>query len=102
MGAPPEIIVIALGSGGALALLASSLRSWLSQPRRSLAGLKLRLEANGRAVELKAESLDEHTQQLLTQLVDDLVSEDKKPDSEPESDPDNGLPEEEPPDEVEP
>jgi hypothetical protein len=53
MGSIPELVTVAVGSGGAVSVLASSLRMWLAQPRRSDVKLTLRLP-DGRVVELDA------------------------------------------------
>lgn len=53
MGSVTELVTVAVGSGGAISVLAGSLRMWLAQPRRSDVRLTLRLP-DGRAVELEA------------------------------------------------
>jgi len=57
MGALPELIAVAIGSGGAVSVLARSLSTWLAQ-RKSDITLKV-TGADGRVVELKAERIDE-------------------------------------------
>ncbi|GAA4212570.1 effector-associated constant component EACC1 [Microbispora amethystogenes] len=58
LGAPMDAVVIALGSGGALSVLASSLKTWLSQPRRS--DIRIRIESdNGRNIEIDAKRIDQ-------------------------------------------
>jgi hypothetical protein len=77
-GAPPregelgvlgEALVVAVGAGGAVSVLASSLKAWISLPRRS--GIRLRVQdADGRVVEIDApgvsgERLDDLIRQAL-------------------------------------
>ncbi len=53
MGGVFDVLIVALGSGGAGAALATSLSTWLSQPRR--ADVKLTVTADdGRHIELDA------------------------------------------------
>lgn len=53
MGGVLDVLVVALGSGGAGAALATSVSTWLSQPRR--ADVKLTITAeDGRHIELDA------------------------------------------------
>ena len=53
MGGVLDVLVVALGSGGAGAVLATSVSTWLSQPRR--ADVKLTVTAeDGRHIELDA------------------------------------------------
>lgn len=57
MGALAEALVVAVGSGGTLSVLAASLRGWLSQPRRS--DIRIRVwHENGRVVEIAADRAD--------------------------------------------
>lgn len=53
MGGVLEVLEVALGSGGASAVLAGSVSTWLSQPRRADVTLTVTAE-NGRRVELDA------------------------------------------------
>ena len=57
MGALAEALVVAVGSGGTLSVLAASLRGWLSQPRRSDVRIRVWNE-NGRVVEIAADRAD--------------------------------------------
>ena len=57
LGALAEVLVAAVGSGGALSVLATSLHAWLSQPRRSDVRIRVQGE-NGRAVEIDADRVD--------------------------------------------
>lgn len=53
MGGVLDVLMVALGSGGAGAVLATSVSTWLSQPRR--ADVKLTITAeDGRHIELDA------------------------------------------------
>ncbi len=53
MGGVLDVLMVALGSGGAVAALATSVSTWLSQPRR--ADVKLTVTAeSGRHIELDA------------------------------------------------
>ncbi|MFJ4667464.1 effector-associated constant component EACC1 [Kitasatospora purpeofusca] len=54
MGSVLDAVTVALGAGGALSVLASSLRVWFAQPRRSDVRLKIR-RADGGTLELDAE-----------------------------------------------
>jgi hypothetical protein len=57
LGAVTDILVAALGAGGAVSVLASSLRGFLSQPRRS--DVRITVEGpDGRRVELEAKRVD--------------------------------------------
>jgi len=57
LGALAEVLVAAVGSGGALSVLAASLYAWLSQPRRS--DVRIRVEGdNGSVVEINADRVD--------------------------------------------
>jgi|ERR1035441_3682657 hypothetical protein len=57
LGSLADALVVAVGAGGALSVLAGSLRAWLSQPRRSNVRIRLRGEG-GRTVEISAERID--------------------------------------------
>jgi hypothetical protein len=57
LGAAVDALVAAVGSGGALSVLAMSLNAWLSQPRRS--DVRIRVEGEtGRVVEIDADRVD--------------------------------------------
>ncbi|MEV0188039.1 hypothetical protein AB0I39_05825 [Kitasatospora purpeofusca] len=53
MGSVLDAVTVAIGAGGALSVLASSLRVWFAQPRRSDVRLKIR-RADGGTLELDA------------------------------------------------
>ncbi|MFF8775374.1 hypothetical protein [Kitasatospora sp. NPDC015120] len=53
MGAVLDTVSVALGAGGGLSVLASSLRAWFAQPRRSDVRLRIR-RPGGATVELDA------------------------------------------------
>ncbi|MFJ8435366.1 hypothetical protein ACIQ9P_29125 [Kitasatospora sp. NPDC094019] len=53
MGSVLDAVTVALGAGGALSVLASSLRVWFAQPRRGDVRLKIR-RADGGTLELDA------------------------------------------------
>lgn len=53
LGAAVEVLVAAVGSGGAVSVLAASLKAFLAQPRRSDVTIVL-TAADGRRVEIDA------------------------------------------------
>ncbi|KJY28680.1 hypothetical protein [Streptomyces sp. NRRL S-495] len=53
MGSVLDTVTVALGAGGALQVLASSLRTWFAQPRRSDVRVKIR-RTDGGTVEIDA------------------------------------------------
>jgi hypothetical protein len=54
LGALGEALVVAVGSGGAVSVLAASLKAWISLPRRS--DVRIRVEGtDGRVVEIDAD-----------------------------------------------
>jgi len=57
LGALTEALVVAVGSGGTLSVLAASLRGWLSQPRRSDVTVRV-WDSSGRVVEVSADRVD--------------------------------------------
>ncbi|MFJ6542030.1 hypothetical protein ACIQMP_15440 [Streptomyces sp. NPDC091385] len=65
LGPGYELLTVALGSGGAITVLTASLKTWLSQPRRSDVRVKIDVP-NGRTVEIDAKRV--HTSE-----VDDLI-----------------------------
>jgi hypothetical protein len=66
LGAGAEMLTVALGSGGAVAVLARSLSTWLRTRRP---GLTLTVTANGRSARLKTENVDErHVEEALAIL----------------------------------
>lgn len=65
LGPGYDLLTVALGGGGAITVLAASLKTWLSQPRRS--DVRITINApNGRSVEIDAKRV--HTSE-----VDDLL-----------------------------
>jgi Effector Associated Constant Component 1 len=70
LGALAEVLVAAVGSGGALSVLAASLYAWLSQPRRS--DVRIRVEGDdGRVVEIDANRVNaQQAQDMLRQALD--------------------------------
>ena len=56
LGAMADVLVAAVSSGGAISVLASSLKAFLSQPRRSDVRIVLRT-ADGRRVEVDAKRI---------------------------------------------
>jgi len=57
LGALADVLTVAVGAGGALTVLASSLRAWLSQPRRS--DIRVLIHGAGdRVVEISGERVD--------------------------------------------
>lgn len=57
LGALADALVVAVGSGGTLSVLATSLKTWLSQPRRSDVRIRVQGET-GRVVEIVADRVD--------------------------------------------
>lgn len=57
LGALVDAVVVAVGSGGMLSVLATSLSSWLSLPRKSSVRIRIQGEAN-RSVEIDADRVD--------------------------------------------
>ena len=71
LGGLRDVLMIALGSGGAISVLATSLKGWLSHPRRS----DVRLEVSGRrgstvVLDAKRVKVDELAD-LLRQILSD-------------------------------
>ena len=76
LGAPQDALEVALGSGGAISVLALSLKGWLSQPRR--ADVKLKIQSGDRVVELDAKHVkDRDVQALVEKTFDDAASGDE-------------------------
>jgi Effector Associated Constant Component 1 len=69
LGALSDALVVAVGSGGTLSVLAASLKMFLAQPRRS--DVRIVVTApDGRRVELDAKRVS-NVEQLLRQLLGD-------------------------------
>lgn len=68
MGTVLDVATVALGAGGALSVLAMSLRTWFAQPRRSDARIEIR-HPDGRSVVVDAKRVD-NVEALLEALLD--------------------------------
>jgi hypothetical protein len=70
LGALAEVLVAAVSSGGALSVLAASLYTWLSQPRRS--DVRIRVEGgDGRVVEIDADRVNaQQAEDMLRHALD--------------------------------
>ena len=69
LGALADAVVVAVGSGGVLPVLATSLKAWLSQPRGSVYRVRIEGES-GRIVEIDAQRVDAcQMEDLLRQIV---------------------------------
>jgi hypothetical protein len=70
LGALAEVLVAAVGSGGAMSVLAASLYAWLSQPHRS--DVRIRVEGDdGRIVEIDADRIGaQQAEDMLRQALD--------------------------------
>jgi hypothetical protein len=70
LGALADVLVAAVGSGGALSVLAASLHAWLSRPARSDVRIRVQGDA-GRVVEIDADRVDaQQAEILLRQALD--------------------------------
>ncbi|GGO68851.1 effector-associated constant component EACC1 [Nonomuraea cavernae] len=68
MGGMAEFILVAAGSGGFLSVLATSVQTWLAQPRRSNIKIRARRD-DGVEIEVDAQNMtDERVQELLRKL----------------------------------
>jgi len=65
LGALPEALVIAVGSGGTLSVLAGALKAWISLPRRTNVRIQVH-GADGQVVKIDAERINE-------ERIDDLL-----------------------------
>ncbi|WP_079178867.1 effector-associated constant component EACC1 [Streptomyces humi] len=71
LGVPLDTVSVLLGAGGPLTVLASCLRAWITQPRRSDVKLSIRRE-HGPAIEIDARRVDgEDLARLLRQALDE-------------------------------
>lgn len=57
LGAIADALVVAVGSGGMLSVLASSLKAWLTRPRGSDVRVRIQVDA-GRMIEINASRID--------------------------------------------
>jgi hypothetical protein len=76
LGTLSDALVVAVGAGGTLSVLASSLAAWLSQPRRS--GVHIRVQGEtGRVVEVDADGVSgERVEALVREVLGSAPSED--------------------------
>ena len=76
LGALADVLVVAVGSGGTLSVLATSLKAWLAQPRGQHVQIRVRRDG-GETVEIDADRIDaEQADALLRQALGDRASED--------------------------
>jgi hypothetical protein len=69
LGALADVLVVAVGSGGALSVLATSLKAWLAQPRGSDVVIRVQRDG-GQTVEIDANRIDgERIDALLRQVL---------------------------------
>ena len=67
-GSLPDVVAVAVGSGGAITVLASALKGWLSRPRS--AGVELHIKRTGPTVEIKATGMsDDAAERLINQAL---------------------------------
>jgi hypothetical protein len=57
LGALSDALVVSVGSGGTLSVLAMSLKAWLAQPRKSRIRIRVK-NHRGRIVEIDADRVD--------------------------------------------
>ncbi|MFD0274401.1 hypothetical protein ACFVHB_10905 [Kitasatospora sp. NPDC127111] len=75
LGSVADLVTVAAGAGGALTVLAASLRTWFAQPRRSDVRLKIR-RPGGETVELDAKRVrGEDVAAILRHVLDGSASE---------------------------
>ncbi|MFF4563093.1 hypothetical protein [Streptomyces sp. NPDC001435] len=71
LGTALDTVTVLLGAGGPLTVLASCLRAWITQPRRSDVRLEVR-RADGSGVEIDAKRVrGEDLEGLLRRILDD-------------------------------
>jgi hypothetical protein len=68
LGALPDALIAAVGSGGVLSVLAASLKVYLAQPRRSDIRIKV-ATPDGLTVELEAQRVDD-VEPLLRRMIE--------------------------------
>ena len=72
LGALSESLVVAVGSGGAISVLAASLKAWLSLPRRSDVRIRIH-RGDGSSVDIDAKRVDAghvNVEALIRQALD--------------------------------
>lgn len=74
MGSAFDAIAVALGSGGALTVLAQAVSTWLGQRRGSSVKVEVRDDARGIRVAVEARQADD-VERLLLQAIDMLTPE---------------------------
>ncbi|MFJ4095421.1 hypothetical protein ACIPYS_27860 [Kitasatospora sp. NPDC089913] len=90
MGSVLDAVTVALGAGGALSVLASSLRVWFAQPRRSDVRLKIR-RTDGGTLELDAKRVRAgDLEDLLRSALEGSASEASSPEAPEPSGPEQG------------
>ncbi|MFF4491938.1 hypothetical protein ACFY0F_36695 [Streptomyces sp. NPDC001544] len=78
LGTALDTVTVLLGAGGPLTVLASCLRAWITQPRRSDVRLKVELDG-GRVVEIDAKRVDaEDVERLLRQAREEGPDQDAR------------------------
>lgn len=71
LGALTDALIISVGAGGSLSVLASSLKVWLSRPRGSELRVRIDGKNGNRSVELDANRLDsKDIESVLRQVLD--------------------------------
>jgi hypothetical protein len=73
LGALADVLVVAVGSGGALSVLATSLKAWLAQPRRSDVRILVQRD-DGQTVEIASRVDAERVDALLRQALSGPLS----------------------------
>lgn len=75
LGALADVLMVAVGSGGTLSVLATSLKAWLAQPRGQHVRIRIRT-GGGEAVEIDADRIDaEQADALIRQALGVRASE---------------------------
>ncbi|MEU5597167.1 hypothetical protein [Streptomyces sp. NPDC020298] len=78
LGTALDTVTVLLGAGGPLTVLASCLRTWITQPRRSDVRLKVELDG-GRVVEIDAKRVGaEDVERLLRQAREEEPDQDAR------------------------
>ncbi|QRP49037.1 hypothetical protein [Amycolatopsis sp. FDAARGOS 1241] len=78
MGGIADAIVVALGSGGAIATLATALPIWLGKSRRATVQIEVAADEHGRKVVVRAENVKD-VEVLLRQVLDQTTRHDRGP-----------------------